>query len=152
MTTFERAKKNILADMAACRVHTAESWANIMLKNTARLTKKEDQAKFWGFLTNPDEDEDIPMPTLERAEHYCIEKPTIVTTPLKITDDEKDGTREVEMENRYHREGFTMFIETKPRAETSMSMPLLADLGLSESPMDEQKEIEISSTPLEQVD
>ena len=45
--TFEKVKKNILADIKSCKTHTAESWAQIMLKNTSRLTKDADQAQFW---------------------------------------------------------------------------------------------------------
>ena len=60
MTTFERVKKRILKDMAASTTHNAESWVNIMLRNTALLTNVEEQKKFWEFIQNPEEDERPP--------------------------------------------------------------------------------------------
>ena len=51
MSTFERAKKNMLRDMAGSKTHTAESWARILLHNTARLTDIKEQEKFWRFLS-----------------------------------------------------------------------------------------------------
>ena len=141
MSNFERAKRNLLADIASCKTHTAESWAQIMLKNTAGLTTEADQKKFWTFMMNPNDEENIPMPRLERATHKFIEQPETVTVPLQ-TDDEK--SEQVVMENRFHREGYTMFIETRPTANSSVSMPLLAGRDLSESDSDEKTAIEIS--------
>ena len=144
MSTFERAKRNLLADMAACKVHTAESWANIMLRNTARLTSEQDQAKFWSFMTNPDDNEDVPAPVLEPANHtMCTQDPTVVCK-AKADDDEKGGEMEVEIENSYHREGMTMFIQSRPKSNQEESVPLLAGLSLSEQQTDEQTVIEIS--------
>ena len=133
--TFEKVKKNILADLKSCRTHTAESWAQIMLKNTSKLTKDADQTEFWSFLTNPDDDEMIPMPKLERATHRPIERPRLVQS--------KSDEKEVLLENRYHREGFTLYVETKPKTDSSELVLSRVDRDLSESDSDEKIDLQI---------
>ena len=139
MSTFERVRRNILADMEAQTAHTAESWCDIMLRNTARLTDEKEQAKFWGFLTNPNDEEDIPMPKLERWSHDKIAQPETVKLLVKDEDDEKGA--EVELENVYERRGQTMYIKTRVKRDQEESTPLLTGLSLSVTPMDEKKEM-----------
>ena len=57
MSTFERVRAMIMKDIDSASHHTADSWANIMLQNTARLTNPVEQRKFWDWVANP-EDED----------------------------------------------------------------------------------------------
>ena len=110
MTTFERVKRNILRDMDGSKVHTAASWANIMLNNTASLTNPEEQKKFWGWMQNPEDDE-RPDPICEMFEKHTMEDiPKYVTVPTG--DDEKST---IELEQECHRNGAAMFIKVKPR-------------------------------------
>ena len=129
MSTFERAKRNILRDMAASSCHTAESWAHIMLKNTARLHNVEDQKKFWSFLTNPEDDEDIPMPTVAVMQDQKEDLPdaVMVETP--------DG--DVEMEREYHRNGQGIYVYSRPKTATKKLLPLLT--GLDSLSLDEDE-------------
>ena len=53
MSTFERVRRNIERDMEMTKVHTAASWAAIMLRNTSRLTNGIEQKKFLEWMTNP---------------------------------------------------------------------------------------------------
>ena len=139
MSTFERVRKNILADMEAHKTHTAESWADIMLRNTARLTSEKEQAKFWAFMMNPNDEEDLPTPQLEPWNNEEIDQPETVKLLVRDEDDEK-GT-EVELENVYERRGQTMYIKTRVKRDQEESTPLLTGLSLSVTPMDEQKEM-----------
>jgi hypothetical protein len=112
MSTFERVKRNILRDMAGSKVHTAASWANIMLNNTAALTDVTEQRKFWGWMQNPTDDE-RPDPLCELFEKHTMED---IPKYVKVTtdaDDEKSTT--VELEQECHRNGAAMFINVKPR-------------------------------------
>ena len=109
MSTFEKVRKNIERDMARSRVHTAESWANIMLQNTNRLTNVQEQHRFWKWMSNPEEREDIPDTVVESMEHTVIETPEYVT--VSMTTDDKKST-DVEMVNEYFRNGQGMFIKT----------------------------------------
>ena len=130
MSTFERVRKNILRDMASCRVHTSESWAQIILRNTSRLTDVEEQKKFWNFMTNPQDDEDIPKVT-EFAPYVHEEKTDEITKCDDMT-----------LENHYHREGATMYVRTEPiqTGSEALDMSLVGQrlLTLDE---DEKKEM-----------
>ena len=109
MTTFERVKRNILRDMAGNKCHTAMSWANIMLTNTARLTDVEQQKLFWAWLQNPMDDEREP-PLCEIFEkHNMDDIPRFVTVP---NPDEEKGS--IELEQEVTRNGATMFIKIRP--------------------------------------
>ena len=130
MSTFERVRKNILRDMASCKVHTSESWAQILLTNTCRLTDVEEQKKFWNFMTNPQDDEEIPKVT-EFAPYVHEEQTEEITECDDMT-----------LENHYHREGATMFVRTEPiqkGSEVSDMLPIgQMSLNLDE---DEKKEM-----------
>ena len=113
MSTFERVKRNILKDMQGTKAHTAESWAKIMLMNTARLTNVEEQAKFWEWMQNPEDDE-REAPLCEAFEnHTRITVPAEITVPCREEDDEK--TKEVVLEQESFRNGLSMFIRVKPK-------------------------------------
>ena len=112
MTTFARVRKNIERDMAGQRVHTSESWAGILMRNTNRLTDEGEQAKFWAWLQNPEDDEREP-PTLVCRGDYKL-TPETVTASYREVDDEKAGECQVELENTYTRHGFTLLCQTKP--------------------------------------
>ena len=113
MTTFERVKRNILRDMDGQKVHTAESWANILLTNTNRLKDEREQAKFWAWLGNPD-DREMEEPTL-RPVVENKDAPTQVSVTVKDECDEKEGETIVELENAFERNGFITVCRTKPR-------------------------------------
>ena len=134
MSTFERVKRNLLADMNAQKAHTAESWCDIMLRNTSRLTDEAEQAKFWNFMMNPMDDE-LPDAQLEPWEHNPIEQPTTVKLAVNNEDDEKGQ----EIENTYERRGGTMYIKTRVKTDQEESVPLLTGPNLSELELDEQK-------------
>ena len=112
MSTFERVKRNILRDMDLSKVHTAQSWCNIMLQNCDRLTNVDEQKKFWNWMVNPHDDEDHPAVECDMFdEHKPIDQVKRVTVP-KNTDDEK--SEEIVLENEYKRNGQAMFIKVKP--------------------------------------
>ena len=136
MSTFERVKKNILRDMDLSKVHTAESWCNIMLQNTNRLTSVEEQKKFWAWMTNPEEDESILDPVCEQFTEHCrIDEVEQYDVPMTIVDpdDEKSSIETVQMKNEYFRNGLGMYIKSKPintnssRLELSQVDPMLLD-------------------------
>lgn len=131
MSTFERAKRNILRDMASSSCHTAESWAQILLNNTARLNKREDQDKFWEFITNPNDDEDIPSPTV-----IAIDQTEDL--PEAVTVETPDG--DVEMEREYHRNGQGVYVYSQPKKASKRSLPLLTGLDSLSLDEDEKKE------------
>ena len=101
MTTFERVRRNILRDMASSKVHTAESWCNIMLSNTADLTDTEEQKKFWGFLVNPMDEERDPLICVE-FEHCKIDTPATTVVDNVI------------LHNTFTRNGMTMYQQVVP--------------------------------------
>ena len=110
MSTFERVQRNILRDMDASKVHTAHGWANIMLRNTTRLTDVEEQKKFWNWIQNP-EDEERPEPVCEIFEKHTLEDiPKFVT--VNNPDDEKSS---IELEQECTRNGSSTYIKVKPR-------------------------------------
>ena len=110
MSTFERVQRNILRDMDGSKVHTAASWANIMLRNTTSLTNVEEQKKFWNWIQNPEDDE-RPPPVCEIFEKHTLEEiPKYVTVPNP--DDEKSS---IELEQECVRNGAAMYIKVKPR-------------------------------------
>jgi len=112
MTTFERVKSRILADMNGQMVHTAESWASILLTNTTRLKDEQEQRKFWSWMMNPD-DREIEAPTLGTVcENKDIGKHVTVT--VKDEEDEKQCEREVQLENTFTRNGGITICRTKP--------------------------------------
>ena len=112
MTTFERVKFKILRDMSGMRVHTAESWANILLTNTNRLKDEREQALFWAWLQNPEEEE-IEAPTL-RSVVENKDAPKRFTVTIKDECDEKEGDVTIELENEFKRTGFITVCKTKP--------------------------------------
>ena len=151
MSPFERCKRNILRDMAASKTHTADSWARIMLENTSRLTKIEDQRKFWEFLSNPYDVEDIPAPVVEQMDHMKIAQPRQYTAPAIKHDDEKESKEEVVIVNEYFRNGATLHIRSKPiNTDSSRSLPSLIDLGCVHEDSDEKTIVGNSSGPSEQ--
>ena len=151
MSTFERCKRNILRDMAASKTHTADSWARIMLENTARLTNVEDQRKFWEFISNPYDVEDIPAPVVQKMEHIKIDQPRQYTAPAIKHDDEKESKEEVVIVNEYFRNGATLHIRSKPvNTNSSRSLPSLIDLGCAHEDSDEKTSVGNSSGPSEQ--
>ena len=112
MTTFEKVRKKITRDIDGIKVHTPESWANILLTHTSQLKDEREQGKFWEWLHNPEEEEReattvVPCgaPTLA---------PEFVTTTIKDCDDEKEGDTIVELQNQFQRNGFVMTCRTKP--------------------------------------
>ena len=135
MSTFEKVRRNILRDMSLSKTHTAESWANIMLSNTGRLTDVHQQHKFWQWMSNPMESEDIPDSIIESMEHTRIETPEYTTVPM--LDDEKET--EVRMRNEYFRNGQGVHIRSTPISATE-SEPLL--VGPESSASDEMKTAE----------
>ena len=120
MSTFERARDGVLRDMAADMTHTSESWAAILLRNTSRLTDVKEQEKFWGFLVNPEDDEDLPAPIIEPYEATTEVREEFTTVPLKEENEEK--ARDVELQNQYYRNGMTCYVRT--RTDLEMLEPL----------------------------
>ena len=59
-SNFERVKRDILKEMHCAPYHTASSWADIMLRNTAYLTTEDDQKEFWKWSLNPSDLRDQP--------------------------------------------------------------------------------------------
>ena len=139
MSTFERAKRNLLADMKGCSVHTAESWAHMMLKHTANIRSDEDQARFWQFMLNPNDDEAIPPPVLTPITHELEAIPKTVSAP--VPGEEKES---VELQNECHREGMTTYIRTVPKKVTETLLLSPADPALLPSATGDEKATGIS--------
>ena len=96
--------------MASTKTHTAASWANIMLQNTASLTSVDEQKKFWAWIENPHEDERA-YPTCDVFEEHTNEEiPRYTTVPNDI-DDEKSTVRLVQ---ECTVNGMATFIQVKP--------------------------------------
>ena len=112
MSTFEKVRRRIEKDMDAIQVHTPESWATILLTNTRRLKDEKEQAKFWTWMSNPEE-EDIEAPKLVPCTEPTL-TPKHVTVTCKAQDDEKEGDIEVELENTFERNGMVLVCRTKP--------------------------------------
>ena len=112
MTTFVRVKANIILDMERTARHSPESWADILLRNTARLTNTEEQKKFWHWLLNPEGYEECDSMQFETVDpNRTITIPEQQTVIQMDVDDEK-GSNEVEMNyhQTYNQQGGTCFI------------------------------------------
>ena len=114
MSTFERVKRNIVKDMERSKVHTAMSWANILLQRTARLTDIEEQKKFWEWIENPEEEERLIPSKYTNVTHKPLLIPSHVRalSVLENSDDEKEN--EIELHQETVREGFTTYIKVTP--------------------------------------
>jgi hypothetical protein len=108
MTTFERVKRNILRDMESTTSHNADSWARIMLTNTARLTNIEEQKLFWAWIQNPMDEEREP-PLCEIFDNHSLED-----IPRFVTVQKPEEKGSVELEQTVTRNGASMFIQVKP--------------------------------------
>lgn len=141
MSTFELAKSRTIRDMQSRQVHTAESWAAILLQNTSRLTNEEDQAKYWAWILNPTEDEDVPKPSLIAMTH-SENIPRNYTVKLERTEqveEEKNPEPEtIQLENKVQRNGLASFILTRPRTDSKKSPELSESLGLLQLETDEK--------------
>ena len=97
------------------------TWANIMLKHTARLTDVNEQKKFWNWFTNPG-DTDIPATEKWTEIPAPMDIDSLVTVPLH---DEEKGS--IELENTFRVNGLATYVLTKPRTETQTLTPLPLD-------------------------
>ena len=114
MTTFERVKRNILKDMERSKVHTAMSWANILLQRTVRLTDIEEQKLFWKWIENPEEEERLMSPEFINITHIPLLIPSKITALSVSEDPEDEKQEEIELRQETVREGFTTFITVTP--------------------------------------
>ena len=124
MSTFLKVKQSVTKDMEGRNCHTAESWATILLNNTSRLTDPVEQEKFWKWMTNPSEVEDLPPPVLKPYSHS---EDRVVEFQGKILGsqiEEDEKTEEVTYTNTYKKNGMASFILTKPKTETETSLVL----------------------------
>jgi len=142
MSTFELAKSRTIRDMQSRQVHTAESWAAILLQNTSRLTNEEDQAKYWAWILNPTEDEDVPKPSLIAMTHSenIPQNYTVSVSPTLAVEEEEEKNEQVniELENKVQRNGLASFILTRPRTDSKKSPELSESLGLLQLETDEK--------------
>jgi hypothetical protein len=137
----------MLRDMAGSKTHTAESWANIMLKNTSRLTDVNEQEKFWRFMSNPQDEEDIPDPVCQPMEHKRIEEPEQYTTTYVDHGEEKQCEEKIKIHNEYFRNGQAVYIRSKPSKATSVSSPLPSRPVDSDEEKVLQTDFEMPSVP-----
>ena len=145
MSTFETVKENMLKDMARNQVHTAESWADILLRNTARLTDCEQQHLFWNWMTNPENDEAIPACKIVDGPQAKEVLPAHTSVPYRADEEEKE--HDVSLKNTYHKNGLGCYVLTAPATKTSgLSLKSPACEVITE---DETRAPETSSTPLE---
>ena len=140
MSTFELAKSRTIRDMQSREVHTSESWASILLQNTSRLTNEEEQAKYWAWILNPTEDEDVPKPDLTPMTHTeNIPQDYTVRTTLAVEDEEeKNEEVNLQMTNKVHRNGLASYILTRPKTDSEMSPKLPESLDLLQLETDEK--------------
>ena len=112
---FLRVKRDILLDMKETPQHTQESWANIMLKHTQYLTTVEDQNSFWNFILNPADERDYVAPAFNSYNSEDVAIKQFQKLKINVTDesDEKQEEVEITLKNTTHREGMTVYIQTK---------------------------------------
>ena len=142
MSTFELAKSRTIRDMQSREVHTAESWTAILLQNTSRLANEEEQAKYWAWILNPTEDEDVPKPELAPMTHsenipqnYTVK---VLSTLGVEEEEEKNEQVNLQMTNKVHRNGLASYILTKPKTDSEMLPKLPESLGLLQLETDEK--------------
>ena len=119
MSTFETVQRRIINEMNKSNNPDNISWANIMLKHTARLTDVTEQKKFWNWFTNPG-DTDIP----DIDKWTDVPAPTNIGSLVTVPDEEKGS---IELENTFHVNGLATYVTTKPRTGTQTSVPLPLD-------------------------
>ena len=115
--TFDRIKRDMLEDLKSAR--DGMNWAQTMLKAAARCKTEEDELKFWNFVCNPAEVEEIPSVKLSQVSHPKeddIPEREILKVKEKIEDDEKEGDveHELEFKNTVHRNGTISHILVEP--------------------------------------
>ena len=115
MSTFEKVKHRILRDMSTRSVHTAESWASMMLQNTNELSDIDEQKKFWAWMVNPSGEEQLKAECDVFDEHVPITQEPHVTVKSVDNDDEKDEG--VEMDQHFKRNGMAMYIRVTNKAK-----------------------------------
>jgi len=93
--------------MKSARSHDGESWANIMLTNSQRLTTGEDQKAFWNWIMDPTDERDqvIEYTDCNTNEHI----PAVYT----VQDDTDEKTQTIECHNTVTRNGLTTYIHTR---------------------------------------
>jgi len=121
---FLRVKAKMQKEIDSHSSHTPESWADIMLRNSALLTTDEDQESFFKWILNPADSFDAVAPTfktIDPTQSIIIPKTQVCT--IIDEGDEKQCEREIELDVEEHRNGLTSYILVKPRVCTSS--PLL---------------------------
>ena len=119
MSTFETVKRRLMRDIQQTPNMDGMQWANIMLKNTTRLTDEEEQKKFWNFIQNPG---DVDLE--ETTKWDTIPEPTEVQQFVTAYDDDH---KEVELENRFMQNGLCTFISTTNRTSGQKQLDLPCD-------------------------
>ena len=114
-------------------VHNAESWTDIMLRNTAHLQTEEDQHAFWAYMTNPDEQIGLPPPEIGKVPE---------ATPVAKTFETDDGTI---VEQKVVRNGMSCFIASTPEVQEP-SKPSPTDQTCGDSDEGDEKCPETVST------
>ena len=114
---FQRVKAKMVKEIASIDSHTPESWADIMIRNSAYLKTDADQESFFNWILNPSDSLDFKPPvykTIDPDQDIIIEKLQRMT--IKDTDDEKSCDMEIDMDVEEHRNGLTSYIVVKPRS------------------------------------
>ena len=103
--------------------HTPESWADIMLRNSALLTTDQDQESFLKWILNPADNFDVVEPTfktIDPTQSIIIPKTQVCT--VIDEEDEKQCEREVELDVEEHQNGLTSYILVKPKECKSLQL------------------------------
>lgn len=123
---FLRVKAKMQKEIDSQSSHTPESWADIMLRNSALLTTDEDQESFLKWILNPTDSFDVAEPTfktIDPTQPIIIPKTQVCT--VIDEEDEKQCEREVELDVEEHQNGLTSYILVKPKE--CKSSPLLVN-------------------------
>ena len=103
---FEKVKARMIAELNSSGAQTPDSWADIMLRYSCRMTTDEDQESFLTWIMNPHDSLDIPVPkfeTIKPVEHVKV--PLVQTIGSDVFD------------VKTKRNGFTEYIIVNPRTD-----------------------------------
>ena len=116
-SNFAKVKRNMLREINESHSHSQQSWAEIMLRGASRCTTVEDQKEFFKFVLNPHDTYDVPEPTftvLDTPDETDVLIPKLQRMIIS-SDDEKNGTVDMELETTEYRNGLTSYILVTPK-------------------------------------
>ena len=113
---FQRVKAKMQKEIDSIHTHTPESWADIMLRNSAYLKTDEDQESFFNWILNPSDNLDYVPPVFKTVDpNLPIVIDKIQRMKVKDDSDEKTCEIDIEMDVEEHMNGLTSYSIVRPR-------------------------------------